>query len=613
MTTPLIIGTAGHVDHGKSTLIKALTGIDPDRLREEQERGMTIDLGFAWLDLPDVGRVGIVDVPGHERFLKNMLAGAGGVDLALLVVAADEGVMPQTREHLDILSLLDVRGVVVAVTKSDLADADMRVLVADEVVTMLEERGLPEPTTVEVSAVTGAGLDELKQALADGLAKLPGRDANSPARLPIDRVFTMQGFGTVVTGTLVAGTVREGDTLRLLPGATEVRVRGLQIHGEKESEAIAGQRVAVNLAGIAKDNLSRGQVVAQPGSCDETTLADVVLRLLPDAPILKHQARVRVHIGTAEALARVALKEAELPSGEEASAQLIFETPVVCARGDRFVLRRYSPARTIGGGTIVVPLAKRRRRAQISQLDSAAPDDAVRAAIAASPIGLRADEVAKATGISQVNLDDFPDIGGRHYTDETWRALSDRLLGAVAKFHAANPMHPAMKKATLIAESPLAKDPKAADAALERLAGEQRLVVSGPKVKLPDFEVHLSDKQEALLKKIEELLLAEGIAIPTANGLPRLIGLPAPAVNEILRLGMTVDRIAKVSEELYYPVATINQVREKIRQGIQTDGVMTVASFRDLTGTSRKYAVPLLEYFDQIKFTRRVGDDRVLA
>lgn len=616
---PLIIGTAGHVDHGKSTLIKALTGIDPDRLREEQQRGMTIDLGFAWIDLPDVGRVGIVDVPGHERFLKNMLAGAGGVDLALLVVAADEGVMPQTLEHLDILSLLDVRGLIVALTKTDLADEDMRALVREEALEMVAKRGLPAPVVVEVSATSGAGLEDLSSALANALSEMPARDKNAPARMPIDRVFTMTGFGTVVTGTLVSGTLREGDQLKVFPGGWEARVRGLQVHGLNASEAVAGQRVAVNVAGAPKDKLERGQALASPGACEETSLADAVIRLLPGAPALRHQNRVRVHIGTAEALARVALN----PSGqilEEGAAQLLFESPVACAKGDRFVLRRYSPGITVGGGVIVVPVAKRRKRATIDMNAFSAglrssPEEAILNALRAETVGYWPRDLAVQTGLSVAAVQEaiagmeLVSLGGRLVAPDNWPRVREGLLEPLRKFHADNPAAPEMAKAAWLALTPLKGDARAADAALARM---DEVTASGAGVRLSDFEVKLAPKQEALLRKVEEALLAAGIRVPTVNELTRLVGLPLPAVQEMLRLGRALGKFARVSDELYYPVSTLEPILAQVRAEIEASGKITAARFRDMTDTSRKYAVPLLEYMDEIRLTRRVGDDRVL-
>lgn len=625
---PLIIGTAGHVDHGKSTLIKALTGIDPDRLREEQQRGMTIDLGFAWLNLPRSGRVGIVDVPGHEKFLKNMLAGAGGVDLALLVVAADEAVMPQTREHLDILSLLDVRGVVVALTKCDLADQEMRALVAEDVRALLAERDLPEPKIVETSAVTGSGLDELRDTLDAQLERMPARDAGAPARMPVDRVFTMTGFGTVVTGTLVAGTLEEGGSYLLVPGSLTCRIRGLQVHGQKVSRAIAGQRVAANLSGPAKDKLHRGQVLCAPGACEETLCCDALITLLRDAPPLKHGARVRLHIGAAEVIARVALGTGEIGAGETAAAQLRCESAIACAKGDRFVLRRYSPGITMGGGQIVQPNAPRRKRAQIDSRAfagalSASPEEAVLTALDSSASGLDIAQIGRLCALRPSEVRAVVErlvadgrviaLGERILTLRGWEALKEALLRPIRTYHASHPTEPTMPKATWAAATPLQTDPRALDAALTRLAEEGLVVSGGTGVRLADFRLELSEKQQALVDRVVRLLVDAGFRVPTLGELPRVAGIPEPAVLEVLRLARNLGRVVKVSDELYYPVETVEEIKRLVREEIRRTGGLTVAAFRDLTQTSRKYAVPLVEYLDSIKFTRRVGDDRVLV
>ena len=626
---PLIIGTAGHVDHGKSTLIKALTGIDPDRLREEKQRGMTIDLGFAWLDLPRSGRVGIVDVPGHERFLKNMLAGAGGVDLALLVVAADEAVMPQTREHLDILSLLDVHGVVVALTKCDLADEETRTLAAEDVRTLLAERNLPEPVIVETSAVTGFGLEELREALDAALERMPPRDAASPARMPVDRVFTMTGFGTVVTGTLVAGVLSEGGSYVILPGSLECRIRGLQVHGQKVSRAVAGQRVAANLTGVAKEKLERGQVLCARGACEETLCCDALITLLHDAPPLKHGTRVRLHTGTAEVIARIALgPTGEIEGGGYAAAQLRCESPIACARGDRFVVRRYSPATTIGGGQIVQPTAPRRRRAQIDAEAfvaslTASPVDAVIAALGSSATGLDLTQISRLCGIRDSEAVEIVDrladsgrvlaLADRRLTLQGWEALKEALLRPIRTYHERHPTTSMMPKATWAASTPMNNDPKALDAALARLTEEGLVVSSGAGVRLSDFRIELSDKQQALVDRVIKVLLDAGFRVPTVGELPRVVGLPEPAVSEVLRFGRSLGRVVKVSDDLYYPIETITEIKRLVREEIGRSGGLTVAAFRDLTQTSRKYAVPLVEYLDSIRFTRRVGDERVLA
>ena len=622
-----VVGTAGHIDHGKSALVKALTGIDPDRLEEEKRRGMTIDLGFAHFDLPGDRRVGIVDVPGHERLIKNMLAGATGIDLVLLVVAADEGVMPQTREHLDILRFLPVRSGIVVLNKIDLApDSSWVELVRADLAALTAGTFLGGAPVVEVSASTGQGIPALVAAIDRALADVPLKAANAPARLPIDRAFTMAGFGTVVTGTLWSGRIVPGDGLELLPQGRILRVRGVQSHGASVAVAEAGSRVAVNLAGIEKDDVSRGNVLATPGVFTPTQRLDVHVRLLPGAPPLAHLARVRVYLGAEEAIGRVALPDrVRLEPGGEAAAQIRLERPLVADADDPFVIRRYSPMLTIGGGRVLDahPPVRRKGAAMLPVRGpelgfTARVEAAVRQAGSA---GITADDLMRTAAATRSQVDEaarallasgrLVDARGRLFHSESLDELGTSIRGAVAAYHAAEPWRSGIPKDELKRRAFTGGDDRAYALALERLTGAGTVEdLGGGLVRARGFRPAVDPKDAALRERIASALREGRFAPPSREELAKLAA--PPALDRAWRALLDEGTIVDAGQGVYFHRDAVAEIRQAVADEVQTRGSVTVASLRTRLGTSRKYALTVLEYFDTIRVTRRVGDARVL-
>lgn len=619
-----VIGTAGHVDHGKSTLVEALTGIDPDRLAEEKEREMTIDLGFAWLTLPDGASIGIVDVPGHRDFIENMLAGVGGIDAALFVIAADEGVMPQTREHLAILDLLAVRGGVVALTKVDMVeDEDWLALVTAEVGEVLAGTVLESAPIVPVSARTGEGLEALLSALGEVLAERPPRPDLGRPRLPVDRVFSMSGFGTVVTGTLMDGTIVVGSEIEIQPSGRKARVRGAQSHKEKLEAVRPGSRVALNLAGLDVDDLQRGDVISLPGMLAGSKLVDAAFRHLPDAPRpLKHNAEVKLFIGAAEVLARVRLLGAEqLLPGEDGWLQLRLSDPVAVVRGDRFILRYPSPGVTVGGGTLVDPHPARRWRRfdpqvieRLATLASGTPEDVIRQALESAQEGLSPVELAEQTGLSREDVgatltllqesgQAFDLGGGRIFGAGAWERMVSGVQAILASYHAANPLKPGMPREEL--RSRLAMSGKGFAAAMDMALAAGSVAGEGVWLWLPDHEVRLSEAQQAQV----DALLAQFAANPAS---PPSVKESLAAVGEdVYQVLLARGDLVAVSSDVVFDASAYNQMVEAVRSHLTTQESITVAQARDMFGTSRKYVLALLEHLDYAGVTRRIGDERV--
>lgn len=614
-----LLGTAGHVDHGKTTLLAALTGIDADRLPEEKARGMTIDLGFAWIDLPEIGRVSIVDVPGHERFIKNMLAGASGVDVALLCVASNEGVMPQTREHFQILRLLEARSLIVALTKCDLTSEEEQEIAELDVRDLLAGTPFENAPILRVSAQTGQGIQELKVAISDTLRALGDRPMSEKDWfLPIDRVFTVAGHGTVVTGTLARGKVRVGAEAEVLPGNLRARVRSIQVHGQPADIVEAGRRTAINLTGVKKEDLHRGQAVAAPGCLAETQILNV--RLTPVAD-LKHGQRVRLHIGSGEFIGKLFLFDHAPGFG-----QLRLEEPVACARGQRAVLRRYSPPDLLAGAEVVTPNATKRRKNDRAVAELLAGreegDDSERiyGELTRHPLGIETRDVCEALGATAQTLGDaferlLNDGRARSFAG-MW--VADKHLGevrgvveeALARLHAQHPSRPAIQKSDLLAETNLGWSAKAFDRLIQYLDEAGAVVLHAGDVRLPDFRVSLSEKQEQLLQRVLGAMEKAGAAAPSVADLANDLRVPPQAVEEMIRLGLSAGKMVKVDEGLIYSTNTIEQLKRKARE---IGPRFTAAAFRDATGSSRKYVIPLLEYFDSTRFTRRVGDERVIV
>ena len=628
-TRHIIIGTAGHVDHGKTTLIKALTGIDTDRLKEEKERGMTIDLGFASFVLPGGQRVGIVDVPGHERFLKNMLAGATGVDVVLLVIAADEGVMPQTKEHLEIVELLEARKGVVALTKCDMVEAEWLSVVEEDVRSVLKGTFLAGAPIARVSGVTGEGVRELGEELARLADEAGEKSPAGPFRLPVDRVFTMTGFGTVVTGTLVSGTVRVGDPVQILPQGTLSRARQIQVHRAREQEAQAGTRVAINLAGVEVADLARRSVLVPPGYLAPSARLDALLRMLPDAPRpLRSRARVRLHIGTAEHIGRMTVLGADqVPPAGEGYVQFVSEAPVVAARGDRFVIRSYSPMHTIGGGTVLDPNAPRHRASDSKVTQTLArrrkgePADLLEDVLLAAPGPMTLQDAAARAGLTEDEARPLISgiqeagkavrlAGGRIAHAAVFAALCARITGALEDFHRSNPLKAGMAKEELRAAAARALDPRPFGAVLAEMEQLGLLAISDSMVRLPGREVLLSDEERRAAELIEAVYRESGLGAPSVE---EAVAGGGPRAHEVFHYLVEAGRIVKIAVGLYLHRETIEQAEQMLRDHLAGGGRITVSQFRDLTGSSRKYVVPLLEYFDSKRVTRRVGDERVLV
>ncbi len=623
----LVLGTAGHVDHGKTTLIKAMTGVNPDRLKEEQERGVTIDLGFAWLPLADGGVLGIIDVPGHERFLRNMLAGASGVDIVLLVVAADEGVMPQTREHMEILELLETKQGVVALTKCDMVEPEWVDLVEEDLRKYLSRTFLRETRIVRVSGTTGEGVPELVQEIQRLAQSTRQRSMEGPFRLPVDRVFTITGFGTVVTGTLVSGTLRVGDAATILPEGINSRVRQIQVFGRKLESVQAGNRVAVNLVGVDIDDFSRGSAIVPPGYLDATKAIDASVSMLADAPrSLTNRLRVRVHLGTAEAIGRVMVIGAqEIEPGAKGMAQIRLERPVVAARGDRFVLRSYSPMHLLGGGVVLEPRALKHKRGEkgvIERLERAlagSPEDIVLDALTMAEAGLTKPQIVQKTGLVEndvsASLKSLAEDGqaieqaGRFLARSSYEMLAARLQSALEAYHSANPMKPGAPKEEMRAQLGPRVDQKGFQALLALMAVDARVVVSEATIRLPEHTPTLSTKQKELADRIERAFLEAGSNPPLASEIDQRYGPEGRAI-----VAMLVERgmLVRITPEVVFHRQALGNIESALRDYLVQHGQITVAQFRDLIGSSRKYVVPLVEYFDDAKVTRRVGDERVL-
>jgi len=627
-----VIGTAGHVDHGKSRLVEALSGIDPDRLREEKEREMTIDLGFAWLTLPDGEPVGIIDVPGHKDFIENMLAGVGGIDAALFVIAADEGVMPQTREHLAILDLLDVSNGVVALTKVDLAeDQEWLELVSAEVSEVLEGTCLSDAPIVPVSARTRVGLDELLAALEQVLAtSQPRRDRGRP-RLPIDRVFTIAGFGTVVTGTLIDGTLSVGQEVEIQPQGLKARIRGLQTHKQKIEQAVPGSRVAVNLSGVRKEDLQRGDVVTIPGWLRGTVLVDVRLEYLPDNPRpLRHNQQLKFFSGAAEAMAHVRLLGDEfLPPGQTAWAQLRLSHPVSLVKGDRFILRLPSPSMTVGGGTVVDPYPGRRHRRfrdeVIQRLETLARGTPAEIALQTlerrGPVTGR--ELAQASGLGaevENALHELVESGqavilgaegmknkGRDQlfaSRSSWSALGEAIERELQAYHGAHPLRVGMPREAL--RGRLRLEARLFNAVMAQAAAAEQVSDEGATVRLNTHEVRFSPAQQKQVDALLERFRSNPHTSPSFKESVAAIG------EEPLAVLLARGQLVQVGEDVLFMAETYDEMVERTRDYIQTNGSITVAQFRDLFQTSRKYALGLLEHLDDQGVTRRAGNERVL-
>ncbi len=620
-----IVGTAGHIDHGKTALVRLLTGVDTDRLPEEKKRGISIDLGFAPLVTPAGVHVGIVDVPGHERFVKNMLAGVGGIDLVLLVIAADEGVMPQTCEHLAIVKLLGVQRGIVVLTKRDLVEREWVDEVRRDVAALLQDTAFAGAPVVEFSAVTGAGKAELLAALDQQLANVASRETAEPARLPIDRVFTVEGFGTVVTGTLWRGRVRSGDTLELLPRGASVRVRRVQVHGATVEEARAGQRTAVALHGVEKEQVERGDWLVAPGSLRPSPILDARFELLPDVPkAWPANTRVRFHLGASEIIGRLVLLEGDsVRPGATALAQVRLEKPTVAARGDRFVIRSYSPSRTIGGGTVIEPVATKRGRhgagleaLAVHESGSLEARLVQRLESETKPVATAAlaKALAEREAVVTATLARLRE-GGEIVSPADDRWLSKARWGEalmvidreVADYAAMNPARFGVPKGELKSSLKGAMDAALFDAAFDALVTQGVLGLRGDRVRPAAQPWEPPTEMVAALERLEAELEAAGFAVPDAIALQAKLG---AAGAEVVALGHFLGRLVRLSQEFVYTTKQMEALRGKLTTWFAKSPTLTVAAFKDLAGVSRKYAVPLLEHCDRVGWTVRSGDER---
>ena len=628
----VIIGTAGHIDHGKTALVKALTGIDADRLEEEKRRGITIDIGFAHLELPAPDgspiRLGFIDVPGHERFVRNMLAGVGGIDLVLLVIAADEGIKPQTREHFDICRLLAIRRGVTVLTKSDAVDSETLEVARLEVEDFVRGSFLDPSRSpvVAVSSLTGAGLDQLKSALAQVASEVVPKDSAALARLPIDRVFTVKGFGTVVTGTLVAGTIGKEAELEVFPAGKRVRVRGIQVHGSPSEAAAAGERTALNLnlAGLSSEDLARGMTLAAADTFRLTSRADVLLSILPSAKPLKDAARVHFHAYTTENIAEARLYGVkQLKPGDQAYAQLRFAESMLVLPGDRFIVRQFSPVVTIGGGVVLDGSPARRKQpvedatAFLKVMCDGSPEQVLAARVARrGTIGLRLEEIPGEMNIRREEAARLAAKAGLVWCNPVLvgagafaKAKTD-VVQALQKFHDENPLVAGMSKEEL--RDRVNVGPEVFYSLLGQLAEEKKLEIAGEVAHLAGRGVVMKDEEAESKKIIEQAFASAGLKVPSLKEV--LAGLKVDKIRaqKIVTLLLRDKVLIKISEELVFHQSALLDLRHKIAALKNSAPRMDVARFKDMTGVSRKYAIPLLEYLDRERITRRVGDERVI-
>ena len=630
----VIVGTAGHIDHGKSALVRALTGTDPDRLAEEKRRGITIDLGFANLDLTgpsgEAIRIGFVDVPGHERFVRNMLAGVGGIDVVLLVIAADESIKPQTREHFDICRMLGLQRGITVLTKSDLVDPETLDVVKLEVADFLKGSFLDPATSpiVAVSSRTGAGLDQLRTELARLAAEAPAKDSTAVFRLPIDRVFTMRGFGTVVTGTLVSGTVHKDQELQVHPGGKLVRVRGVQVHGAAAEQAIAGQRTALNLAGVDTTDLARGMMLTPPQMFQPTERISVELDLLRSAKPLRDRARLHFHSFTAETIATVSLLGAkQLPPLEFAFARLTLDAPLQLLPGDRFIIRQFSPVITIGGGRVLdaaeqprrtraedrlaflQTIAKASREDELLALVSRRREDGLSISGVVSEIGLLPPKIEQLT-TSLTKGGKLTRFGDLLLSTAIVDSLCQRMSASVEQFHKGNPLVPGISKEQL--RETLGLRPEVFRGVLDSLVRDKKLQVSGEIVHAAGKGVALRDEEAESKAQIERAFAQAGLKVPLLKDV--LASLPVDKVRaqKIVTLLLRDRVLVKLGDELVFHRDALDNLRRQIAAQKTKTPKLNVADFKDLFGITRKHAIPLLEYLDRERITRRVGDERVI-
>lgn len=628
----IILGTAGHIDHGKTALVKALTGIDTDRLKEEKERGITIELGFAHLKLSNDLIVGIVDVPGHERFVKNMVAGASGIDLVLMVIAADEGIMPQTEEHLEICELLGIRNGLIAITKIDMVEEDWLELVKEDIESFVKDTFLKDAPIIPVSSLTGEGIDTLRLAIEDIVKQIERKTSSGPFRLPIDRVFTIKGFGTVVTGTGISGSIKKADSVVIYPKGVKAKVRNIQVHGQDLDEVQSGFRTALNLQGVEKDEIERGDVVATPNTLRPSYLLDLEFKYLKSADRpLRYKSPVRLHIGTSEVLGHLFFPKDQIEPGDSICVQIRLERPIAVLRGDRYVLRSYSPIRTIGGGVVLNPIPKKRKRSkkghweELALLSSMTDEEVIYYHLSNSLNGLTINDIALRSGLWADRLDSileklikeekvlFINELGRYFSTQIIEELKSKILNLLKDYHRQNPLELGMDKEEL--RSKLEQDIRDVklfsfllDALLTKeLEREKELL------RIKGFSPKLSSSDKKLYGDIEQLYKNSALKPPLEKELLKHFGKELPEIKKITGLLLRKGVLIKLKEGLYIHKDALEAIKNKLILYLKSHQEIGVPEFRELTGgVSRKYLIPLLEYFDSQKITIRVGDKRRL-
>ncbi|MBW1899571.1 MAG: selenocysteine-specific translation elongation factor [Deltaproteobacteria bacterium] len=624
MNRYVILGTAGHIDHGKSALVQALTGTDPDRLKEEKERGITIDLGFADLPYSDGLDVGIVDMPGHERLIKNMLAGAGGIDIVLMVIAADEGIMPQSREHLDICNLLKVKRGLIAITKSDLVEEDWIPLVEEEVREFVKGTFLEDAEIIPLSAKTGNNIDLLKEKIGELAANVELKSESGIFRLPVDRIFTLKGFGTVVTGTAVSGSISVEANVEILPKGIKSRVRGLQSHGKEIKKARAGQRVAINLQGVSREEIQRGDVIAIPDKLRTAYSIDADIEILKNAPIknLKNRSLVHFHTGTTELIGRIIIYEnEELKPGGRAFCQIRFKEPVTVMTGDRYIIRRFSPLITIGGGEILDVSPKRRKREErmkdLAVLEQGGLSDKLMVKIIQD--GANGITMANISGwtkaeppevqreiASLVKAGELLQTEGKIISQKAFGTFSEKTLATLDKFHKENPLKPGIPKEALRAVH-MGLDQKVFEALLRLI---KEVVIEKDILRLDSFSISLSADKKTLKEDILKILENAGFQPPSRDELAKSVSIKPHEATELLKLMAAEKTLVRINDALYISTNNHNNMMDRLSAFFSGNPEMTVAEFRDTLKTTRKFAIPFLEYLDSNKITLRVGEVR---
>ncbi len=630
----IILGTAGHIDHGKTTLIKAVTGIDTDRLKEEKLRGITIELGFAFLDLPSGQHLGIVDVPGHEKFIKNMVAGATGIDIVTMVIAADEGVMPQTREHMEICTLLGVKHGFVVLTKVDLVDEEWLALVMDDVRNFTQGTFLEDRPIIPVSSTTGQGIPEFIKALDEASTEVSPRSSAGLFRLPVDRVFTMKGFGTVITGTLISGSVRVGDTIMVYPLNITSKVRGIQVHNQSENIAEAGMRTAVNFQGLEKAAVNRGDILAFPGDLKPSYMIDVSIHFLhSNKKPIKNRTQVRFHSGTSEVLGRLILLDSEeLLPGTKTVAQLRLDSPVAIVKDDRFVIRSYSPIRTIAGGRVLNPIPTKHKRFRpevidgLKGLDDSTPEEIIDYHVKASLYqGASYSDLKVMTNMPDKQLDQAM----QNLLSKKWVVLADREnriyvhQGSFEKlkqeasryldtYHKTHPLKAGMPKEELKSKYPSLPGTKIFNLTLSQMVKEKIIAVEENTVRLTSHTVSLAVDQSDVRNKILKAYKESDLTPPYFKELGKTLGIDPARAKDVLMLLVDEGLIVKVKEDLYFHTGAVEDLKKRLVDFLMTHEEITTPQFKDMTGASRKFVIPLIEYFDAKNVTLRVGDMRKL-